>query len=231
MASSNSLRIGTAGSSAPFVFAFTASSFSTPNAAGAGLTVFAKNSAAGSMGIAIGGDTTSQTSGTNIHLHIARSFLPTSGTGTFDAIRIQPTINQTGGANGITRTCYFVPAITAAADHRIVEIADAGAHCALKTGTGAVKFGDGLSFTTVAKGLTYKSGTGARTGNATLVGGTVTVTNTSITANTIVIMNRKTIGGTVGNMSYTLSAGASFTINSSSGTDTSVISYELVELV
>jgi hypothetical protein len=64
-------------------------------------------------------------------------------------------------------------------------------------------------------------------GNATLVGGTIAVADTSITANSIIILGRKTIGGTAGNLSYTLSAGVGFTITSSSGTDTSVISYHV----
>jgi hypothetical protein len=80
------------------------------------------------------------------------------------------------------------------------------------------------------KGLQVKSGTGARAGNATLVAGTVTVTNTTVTANTVIYLTVKTIGGTVGTLSYTLSAGASFTINSASVLDTSVISYILVEV-
>lgn len=89
---------------------------------------------------------------------------------------------------------------------------------------------DGLSFTTVGKGLTIKSGTGQRAGNATLVGGTITVANTTVTANTLVNLTRKTAGGTVGNITYTLSAGVSFTITSDSGTDTSTYTYLLTEL-
>lgn len=82
----------------------------------------------------------------------------------------------------------------------------------------------------ISKNLTIPSSTGnARAGNAILVGGTVTVGNTSVTANTIVMLTRKTIGGTVGNTSYTVSAGSSFTISSSSGTDTSTYSYLLIE--
>ncbi len=64
-------------------------------------------------------------------------------------------------------------------------------------------------------------------GNATLVGGTIAVADTSVTAGSIVILGRKTIGGTAGNLSYTVSAGVGFTINSSSGTDTSVVSYHI----
>ncbi len=83
---------------------------------------------------------------------------------------------------------------------------------------------------TAGKGLQLKSGTGARGGNATLVAGTVTVTNTTTTANTLVLHARKTIGGVAGNLTYTLSAGASFTINSDNIADTSVVTYHLIEL-
>lgn len=104
--------------------------------------------------------------------------------------------------------------------------ADAGIQCS----TAALS--DGLSFTTVGKGVTVKSGTGARAGNATLAAGTVTITNTSVTANTIVMATRKTSGGTVGmSINYTLSAGASFTLTSDNMLDTSVYSYWLIELV
>lgn len=93
------------------------------------------------------------------------------------------------------------------------------------TGTGNV------IFATAGKGVQYQSGTGARAGNATLVAGTVTVTNTTVTANTIVTLTRKTSGGTIGTaITYTLSAGASFTINSDNPLDTSTFSYVLDEV-
>lgn len=78
--------------------------------------------------------------------------------------------------------------------------------------------------------ISLASGANQRAGNATLVGGTVTVNNTTVTANTIVMLSRKTAGGTLGSTTYTLSAGTSFTINSSSGSDTSVVSYLLIEV-
>lgn len=80
-------------------------------------------------------------------------------------------------------------------------------------------------------GFQLQSGTNARAGNATLVGGTVTVSNTTVTANTIVMLTRKTSGGTVGTaITYTLSAGASFTITSDNVLDTSTFTYLLMEL-
>lgn len=78
--------------------------------------------------------------------------------------------------------------------------------------------------------LVIASGPKQRAGNATLVAGTVTVANTSVTANTIVNLTRKTAGGTIGTqITYTLSAGASFTITSDSAADTSTFSYFLLE--
>lgn len=79
--------------------------------------------------------------------------------------------------------------------------------------------------------LSFSSGTNQRAGNAVLVGGTVTVSNTTVTANTVVVLTRKTSGGTIGTaITYTLSAGASFTINSDSVIDTSTFSYILLEV-
>lgn len=79
--------------------------------------------------------------------------------------------------------------------------------------------------TTAANNATAAS---SRTGNTTLVAGTKTIANASVTANTIVLLSRKTIGGTAGNLTYTLNAGVGFTVNSSSGADTSVVSYHLL---
>lgn len=70
-----------------------------------------------------------------------------------------------------------------------------------------------------------------RMGAAVLVGGTVTVTNRIVTANSRIFLTRSTTGGTVGHLSYTISAGTSFTINSSSGTDTSTINWMIIEAV
>jgi hypothetical protein len=88
-----------------------------------------------------------------------------------------------------------------------------------------------IVFSAVGKGIQYQSGTNSRAGTATLVAGTVTVSNTSVTANTGISLTRKTSGGTIGTaITYTLSAGTSFTINSDNPLDTSTFFYELVEV-
>jgi hypothetical protein len=50
-----------------------------------------------------------------------RGFAPTSGTATFSFATWNGTINQTGGANGITRGLFIDPTLTAAADFRAIE--------------------------------------------------------------------------------------------------------------
>jgi len=142
-----------------------------------------------------------------------------SGVGVGTRVRLGAVMEAAGG--GTTRFGIFTSPVTAGT---LVEQLSV-----LSGGDVRIVTGD-LVIVAAGKGLELQSGSGARAGDATLVTGTVTVTNTTVTANTKVLLTRKTIGGTAGNLSYTLSAGASFTINSSSGTDTSTISYMLVEV-
>jgi nitrogen fixation protein len=48
-------------------------------------------------------------------------FLPTSGTATYTILQLESLINQTGGANGVTRGLYVNPNLVAAADFRAIE--------------------------------------------------------------------------------------------------------------
>jgi hypothetical protein len=66
-------------------------------------------------------------------------------------------------------------------------------------------------------------------GTATLVGGTIAVANTTVTANTRVFISRSTTGGTEGTLSTTQINATSFTVNSTSGTDTSTVNWLLIE--
>jgi len=50
------------------------------------------------------------------------TFNPASGTAVFNTMNLTATINQTGGANGITRGLYINPTLTAAADFRAIEV-------------------------------------------------------------------------------------------------------------
>ena len=78
--------------------------------------------------------------------------------------------------------------------------------------------------------ISVEDGADKRMGLATLVGGTVTGSNTTVTANTRIFTSRQTAGGTLGHLSIgTVVANTSFVINSSSATDTSVVAWLLIE--
>jgi len=87
----------------------------------------------------------------------------------------------------------------------------------------------GLTLGTIASGLAIKEGANGRMGTATLTGGTVTVANTTVTADTRVFVSRSTVGGTLGHLSTTQIASTSFTVNSSDAGDTSTINWILIE--
>jgi hypothetical protein len=72
------------------------------------------------------------TAGTYYGVRFQNNIAPTSGTGIFNLLDIVSTINQTGGANGITRGLYINPTLTSAADFRAIE-----------TTTGSVLFNGG----------------------------------------------------------------------------------------
>ena len=109
----------------------------------------------------------------------ASTFAPTSGSGTLTGFSFTPTINQTGGANGITRGIYINPTLTAAADFRAIDV----------TG-GTIN---------VSKTITTPGTTGAvtinklaGTVNIAAAGTTVTVTNSLVTANSIIMCTVQT---------------------------------------
>jgi hypothetical protein len=69
-----------------------------------------------------GATSTANTSGVRDAYKGSFSYLPTSGTGELNIFNASPTINQTGGANGITRGLYINPTLTSAADFRAIEV-------------------------------------------------------------------------------------------------------------
>jgi hypothetical protein len=78
--------------------------------------------------------------------------------------------------------------------------------------------------------LSLLDGSNKRMGQAVLVGGTVTVSNTSVTANTRIFLSHANTSGTLGHLYISARVAAtSFTITSSSGTDTSTVNWLLIE--
>lgn len=122
------------------------------------------------------------------------------------------TVAGTGGARGGTWQQQYVPAT-------------GNANCqALFVNLGNV------DVTLAGNGLRVAEGSNAKQGTATLAAGTVTVANTSVTANSRIFLTAQTSGAAPGALRVsTLTAGTSFVITSTSGTDTSVVAYEIFE--
>lgn len=96
--------------------------------------------------------------------------------------------------------------------------------------TGSVNvFNGNIIANTLGTGLQVKSGANCRIGTDVLVAGTKAVANTSITANSKVMMSVSALGGTQGILSYTKNIGVGFTINSSNAADTSTVDWFIVE--
>jgi hypothetical protein len=87
-----------------------------------------------------------------------------------------------------------------------------------------------FAVTTVGKGLKIKEGTNAKMGVSTLVAGAVVVATTAVTASSRVFLTVQTAGGTQGFLRVSArTAGTSFTITSTSATETSTVAWLLVE--
>ena len=144
------------------------------------------------------------TSGNYNFIQAAQSFTPTSGTGTFSTLVLSSTINQTGGANGITRGIYINPTITAAADYRALDITSGKIFLAsTNTATG----------TTGAQTINKMSGTV----NFAMATSTLVVTNNLVTASSIVFAVVRTNDSTA-DIKNVVPVAGSFTITLSSAT-------------
>jgi mucin-19 len=142
----------------------------------------------------INGLTDTGTAGHDEKFRINLQFSPTSGTREHIGLWLVQTINQTGGANGITRGLYINPIITSAADFRAIE-----------TTAGKI-IHQGLTNTTQSDVVYYNSTTGELTYGAAPSGGSGTVT--SITAGTGLSGGTITTSGTIALANTTVTAGS-----------------------
>lgn len=82
-------------------------------------------------------------------------------------------------------------------------------------------------------GLRVLEGSNAKQGVSTLVGGTVTVSNTSVTATSRIQLTAQSLGTVTVPMALAVTAridATSFTITSADATDTSVVAWEIFEV-
>jgi len=96
-----------------------------PDSAGTNISFYSYSTAI-SPAFSVVGATVTAASGAGGAFFIGKAFNPTSGTAVYSALDIMTNkgINQTGGANGITRGIYVNPNIVAAADYRGIELSN-----------------------------------------------------------------------------------------------------------
>lgn len=96
--------------------------------------------------------------------------------------------------------------------------------------TGSVTSGGALAFTAVGSGISFKQGANGRTGTFVANGVTpVTVTNSSISADDLILISLSSVGGTVGAVPAvkTITPSTGFTV-AATASDTSTYRYVLI---
>ena len=92
----------------------------------------------------------------------------------------------------------------------------------------AIQTGD-LDLNTIGGKIKIAEGGSASMGQATMIGGTIQVNITIITANSRIFLSAANVSGTAGFLSYAINPAVSFTITSSSAIDTRTINYLIIE--
>jgi hypothetical protein len=88
-----------------------------------------------------------------------------------------------------------------------------------------------IGYLTAPGGLRVHEAANSKQGiTSAMTGGTITVSNTSVTANSRIFLTAQNTGGTPGALRVSArTPGTSFTITSSSGSDTSTVAYQIFE--
>lgn len=141
--------------------------------------------------------------------------LPTSGT-----------LMQNTGAN-VSSASTFRSNINAAQSGINTDITALNSGT-VTIGSGSLSVAGQITSTTLGSGLQLTSGTNARIGTVTLVAGTATVPNTSLTANTIIQLHPQ--AGITGYLYISARTnGTSFAVTSNNSSDAGVVGWILVE--
>jgi hypothetical protein len=119
------------------------------------------------------------------------SFSPTSGNANYFDIGITPTINQTGGANGISRGLYINPTLTSAADWRSIEWSN-------NTGFGLYGAGTALNYLGGTLGIKTTSPYAPSTFSLDVNGGLLVKNTAGTTAQITLINANPALGGNEG---------------------------------
>jgi hypothetical protein len=137
-------------------------------------------------------------------------------------------------ANGATPTNSYgltVNAQTGATNNYAAQFLGGNVGFGISSPTKTVDITGDIQLNTAGNGIYIKQGTNATFGLATLVGGTVVINTTKITANSVVVLTGQ--GGDIINLgSYSITArtaGTSFTISSSNVLDVNTVGWLIIE--
>ena len=125
------------------------------------------------------------------HVLMGATFGPTSGISEYSQLSILPTINQTGGANGITRGLLFSPTLTAAANWRSIEWLN-------NTGWGLYGTGTALNYLGGTLGIKTTSPYSPSTFSLDVNGGLLVKNTAGTTAQITLINANPALGGNEG---------------------------------
>jgi len=192
------------------------------------------NAANSTAGIIIGNIANlGQTSGTRNYMRFAYGLNPTSGNAIHNQLIFDGTFNQTGGANGIIRSIYINPTLTAVADYRGIDIPYSSA-----TAKGIYQSGTSTTNNFAGNTRIGSTSTPARTLDVTgelrvsdlvtdnptvLVGADGDGDFAGITVGTGLSLSGTTLTATGGATDLTIGgAGPTYTIESSTGTDVTI---------
>jgi hypothetical protein len=152
--------------------------------------------------------------------------------GIFQAVEITPHAGATHFIQvdaGSFATIIGMNFVTANLFTGTTQILDDGTTGAA-TINGTALINNNLKINTVGNGLFVKEGTNAKMGVATLVAGTVVVSTTAVTANSRIMLTGQNTSGTPGSLGVSArTAGTSFTVLSTSGTDTRQVAWFIIE--
>jgi hypothetical protein len=149
-----------------------------------------------------GSYTAAPASGTIRALLSSPSFAPTTGTAVLSLVEIIPTINQTGGANGITGALKIGGVLTAAADFRALEITNTSHFAVYQSGASAKNYfagNVGIGTATPALTLDILSASPNTTGIFSLANSTVTTPLKTFVTNAT---PESAITGSVGDVAF-----------------------------
>jgi hypothetical protein len=180
--------------------------------------IFSTSTATNLKGFDLSVSTSNTASATNAYgFLIANGAFNTSTIGTMYGVNISNT--RAAGASVTTSYGVYVGSLDATTKYSIFTTDSSAPN----------SFAGNVIVSTAGKGLQIKEGSNAMMGTSTLSAGTVTVSNTSVTANSRIFITKQDCSNSAEVRQSSRVASTSFTITSADNTDTCVVAWQIIE--